>query len=140
MLPMWKYPIPMLPITNWVLVIGNICTLATIMVSFAATAATCTPAATNDYYYTTPKTTSIFGRVMAETGDYRLVRQEDIAWINEAWAERMALADDGAFTTNAVPPGALVAGGVGPTHLRSWQQRCRSLCGQPYRHVHRTLP
>lgn len=66
----------------------------------------------NDYYYTTPATTNIFGRVMGEHGDYRLVRAEDVAFINEAWAERIVLAEDRA-DTNAVPRGPLVKGNSG---------------------------
>lgn len=66
-------------------------------------------ASTNDYYYTTPKTTNIFGRVMGENGDYKLVRAEDLAFINEAWAERAALAGS-AGETNATAEGTLVEG------------------------------
>lgn len=46
------------------------------------------------YYFTTPRTNLIQGRVMGPNADYRLIRYEDIAWLKEAYAERKALSSD----------------------------------------------
>lgn len=80
--------------------------LICLLSAFAVEAAVSPLTSTNDYYYTKPHTTNIFGRVMGENGDYRLVRAEDIAFINEAWAERAMLAS----TVYWVYPYELISG------------------------------
>ena len=93
-------------------------------------AATSPLASTNDYYYTTPKTTNICGRVMGENGDYKLVRAEDLAFINEALAERYVLSG---YTsdTNATAEGTLVEGKyrhVAPSTIGYWNRAPLSAC------------
>ena len=79
--------------------------------ALALVAATSPLATPGDYFYVAPKTTNICGRVMGENGDYGIVRYEDVAFINEAWAERLALAGY-AVPTNTLPAGPLVKGGL----------------------------
>lgn len=78
----------------------------------SAFAATSPLATTNDYYYTVPKTGRIYGRVMGEHADYSLVRNEDVAFINEAWAERKALGNEMYAVGTVVAGGTLVKGGT----------------------------
>ena len=80
-------------------------------------AATTTLASTNDYYYTVPRSDKLAGRVMGENGDYKLVRHEDVAWINEAWAERIALGEDSQPEESAFPENKSVRGRNG----NSWE-------------------
>ncbi len=84
-----------------------------------AWAATSPLASTNDYYYTQPKTGSISGRVMGENADYRLVRAEDAAFINEAWEERYALGETSWQLGETVPGVPLVRSG-GRAHTWSY--------------------
>lgn len=93
-------------------------------------AATTPLSSANDYYYTTPKTKNICGRVMGENGDYKLVRAEDLAFINEAWAERVVLSG---YTsdTNATAEGTLVKGKyrhVAPSTIGYWNRAQLSAC------------
>lgn len=86
-----------------------------------ASGATSPLATTNDYYYIQPKTTNICGRVMGENGDYRLVRAEDIAFINEAWAERFELAGSSTWGPyERFPGGPLVREGGNTVINRYW--------------------
>jgi len=75
-----------------------------------ALAASTTLTTTNHYYYTVPSSTNIVGRVMGEIPDYRLIRYEDVAWINEAWAERIALGENRMPVSSALPEGMLIGG------------------------------
>lgn len=79
--------------------------------AFQLQAASTSLTSPTNYYFTVPGTTNIFGRVIGDGGDYKLVRQEDIAWLREAFAERNALAAWSGVTrdTNTVV-GALVKG------------------------------
>lgn len=47
-------------------------------------------ASTNDYRYVNPGTTNLLGIGMGKSGDYSIVRAEDVAFIKEAYAERLA--------------------------------------------------
>ena len=85
-----------------------------------AWAATSPLTSTNDYYYTQPKTTNIVGRVMGENVDYRLVRAEDAAFINEAWEERWALGERPTWGQEAVPGGPLVSRRGSRALVRGW--------------------
>ena len=85
----------------------------------AAQAANTALATKDDYYWTVPKTTNICGRVMGENGDYRLVRNEDIAWLNEAWMERKGLTQ-GIIFEDAWPGGPLVKRGTGMQAKMIW--------------------
>ena len=59
----------------------------------AALAATVFPATATNYYFTTPlRPGAIRGEVMGTPPAYYTPRSEDFDWLNEAWAEREALA------------------------------------------------
>lgn len=60
--------------------------------AFQLQAATTSLDSQGKYYFKIPSTTNISGRVMGDGGDYKLVRQEDLCWLDEAFAERNALA------------------------------------------------
>jgi len=61
--------------------------------AFQLQAATTSLDSQGKYYFKIPSTTNISGRVMGDGGDYKLVRQEDLCWLDEAFAERNALAE-----------------------------------------------
>lgn len=71
--------------------------------AFHLSAATTPLASASDYYFTVPGTSNIVGKVMGDGGDYKLVRQEDIAWLREAVAERRGMAAGTDKNTNAIP-------------------------------------
>lgn len=81
-----------------------------------------------DYYYTVPKTTNVFGRVMGENGDYRLVRNEDISFINEAWEERKSLAGSGPSMMGWNPGGTLVRRRNWPSWIECYAATNLSTC------------
>lgn len=96
-------------------------------VARSCAAATSPLTSTNDFYYTQPKTTNIFGRVMGENGDYRLVRAEDIAFINEAWAERWELAGSSTWgPLEAMPGGPVVKKGGKRNISKYWAEAALS--------------
>ena len=75
---------------------------AALLAALAATAASSPIAGTNDFTFTSVTYTNISGTVMGDAGDYRTMRYEDLAWLNEAIAERIAFTGDYFdFTTNA---------------------------------------
>ena len=75
---------------------------AALLAALAAAAASSPIAGTNDFTFTRVTYTNISGTVMGDAGDYRTMRYEDLAWLNEAIAERIAFTGDYFdFTTNA---------------------------------------
>lgn len=98
----------------------------------AASAAATTLASTNDYYYSTPRTTNICGKVMGQAGDYSLIRYEDVAWLQEAWLERMALAgapmNQGKFSGEPLVWKEGDAGGVAFQNDRYWTNATMQAC------------
>ena len=75
---------------------------AALLAALAAAAASSPIAGTNDFTFTRVTYTNISGTVMGDAGDYRTMRYEDLAWLNEAIAERLAFTGDYFdFTTNA---------------------------------------
>ena len=72
------------------------------LAALAAAAASSPIAGTNDFTFTRVTYTNISGTVMGDAGDYRTMRYEDLAWLNEAIEERLAFTHDRFdFTTNA---------------------------------------
>ena len=75
---------------------------AALLAALAAAAASSPIAGTNDFTFTRVTYTNISGTVMGDTGDYRTMRYEDLAWLREAVEERLAFTHDRFdFTTNA---------------------------------------
>ena len=75
---------------------------AALLAALAAAAASSPIAGTNDFTFTRVTYTNISGTVMGDAGDYRTMRYEDLAWLNEAIEERLAFTGDRFdFTTNA---------------------------------------
>ena len=75
---------------------------AALLAALAAAAASSPIAGTNDFTFTRVTYTNISGTVMGDAGDYRTMRYEDLAWLNEAIEERLAFTNDRFdFTTNA---------------------------------------
>lgn len=75
---------------------------AALLAALAAAAASSPIAGTNDFTFTRVTYTNISGTVMGDTGDYRAMRYEDLAWLREAIEERLAFTGDlFDFTTNA---------------------------------------
>lgn len=75
---------------------------AALLAALAAAAASSPIAGTNDFTFTRVTYTNISGTVMGDTGDYRTMRYEDLAWLREAIEERLAFTHDRFdFTTNA---------------------------------------
>lgn len=75
---------------------------AALLAALAAAAASSPIAGTNDFTFTRVTYTNISGTVMGDAGDYRTMRYEDLAWLNEAIEERLAFTHDRFdFTTNA---------------------------------------
>lgn len=75
---------------------------AALLAALAAAAASSPIAGTNDFTFTRVTYTNISGTVMGDAGDYRTMRYEDLAWLNEAIEERLAFTRDRFdFTTNA---------------------------------------
>ena len=75
---------------------------AALLAALAAAAASSPIAGTNDFTFTRVTYTNISGTVMGDAGDYRAMRYEDLAWLQEAVEERLAFTGDlFDFTTNA---------------------------------------
>lgn len=75
---------------------------AALLAALAAAAASSPIAGTNDFTFTRVTYTNISGTVMGDAGDYRSMRYEDLAWLQEAVEERLAFTGDlFDFTTNA---------------------------------------
>lgn len=73
-----------------------------LLAALAAAAASSPIAGTNDFTFTRVTYTNISGTVMGDAGDYRTMRYEDLAWLQEAVEERLAFTHDRFdFTTNA---------------------------------------
>jgi len=61
-------------------------------------AATVRQRSADDYYFSRPNLPSnIVGTVMGDPPAYHIPRSEDVAWLREAWAERVALAGGSPF-------------------------------------------
>ena len=66
--------------------------LSCALAAFAAFAASVPQTSADKYYFTVPKHPGgISGIVMGDPPEYRVMRSEDIDWLNEAYAERNAL-------------------------------------------------
>lgn len=77
------------------------------LVPLASQAVRLSISATNEYAYTTPLTTNLVGIGMGETGDYMVPRYEDIAFLREAYMERMDAATFDVSSYADDPPGVI---------------------------------